>query len=140
MARAVFRFFGAIHIFVYRLTSGRIAGRVAGLRVLLLTTTGRTSGRKRTVPLGSLKEGEAYIVIASNAGLDVHPGWFHNLRSEPRVQIQVGATLMEARARVVEGEERARLWARVVSLSPGYAIYERRTKRVIPLVALHPTG
>jgi deazaflavin-dependent oxidoreductase (nitroreductase family) len=139
MARAVFRFFGAIHIFVYRLTSGRIAGRVAGLRVLLLTTTGRTSGRKRTVPLGCLKEGEAYIVIASNAGFDVHPGWFHNLRAEPRVQIQVGAALMEARARVIEGDERSRLWSRVVSLSPGYSIYERRTRRVIPLVALHPT-
>jgi deazaflavin-dependent oxidoreductase (nitroreductase family) len=140
MARAFFRFFGAVHIFFYRLSSGRIAGRVQGMQVLLLTTTGRKSGRRRTVPLGSLQDGKAYVVVASNAGFDVHPGWFFNLQADPRVHLEVGGASMEARARILEGEERARLWARVISRSPGYASYERRTRRAIPLVALHPVS
>jgi deazaflavin-dependent oxidoreductase (nitroreductase family) len=131
-----FRFFNGIHIFFYRLTSGRFGGRVQGLRVLLLTTEGRKTGIDRTVPLGTFEDGGAYIVIASNAGLDVHPGWFINLRSQPRVRVQIGAKPMAAEARIVEGAERERLWGRLVALSPGYRRYEKSTSRVIPLVAL----
>jgi deazaflavin-dependent oxidoreductase (nitroreductase family) len=79
-------------------------------------------------------------VIASNAGQDSHPGWFFNLRSDPRVRVEVGARAFEARARILEGEERAAAWSRVVSAAPGYGAYERRTQRIIPLVALQPVG
>jgi deazaflavin-dependent oxidoreductase (nitroreductase family) len=137
MAKAFFRIFGRLHTFMYRLTSGRFGARVQGLRVVLVTTQGRRTGRLRTVPLGTFRDGEAYIITASNAGQKNHPGWFLNLRKEPRVRLEDGAESIEVRARVVEGDERARLWARLISLSPGYAMYERRTKRVIPMVALH---
>jgi deazaflavin-dependent oxidoreductase (nitroreductase family) len=72
--------------------------------------------------------------------MDVHPGWFINLRSQPRVRVQIGAKAMAAEARIVEGSERERLWGRLVALSPGYARYEKSTSRLIPLVALHPAG
>jgi deazaflavin-dependent oxidoreductase (nitroreductase family) len=135
----LFRATNRIHIFVYRLTAGRFAGRVQGLTILLLTTNGRRSGNERTVPLGAFEDGGAYIVTASNAGSDVHPSWFFNLRSDSLVRIQVGARSTNARAHILEGTERARLWSHLVSLSPGYRRYERSTRRVIPLVALRPS-
>jgi deazaflavin-dependent oxidoreductase (nitroreductase family) len=136
--KAFMRFFIRIHIFMYRLTSGKVAGRVQGLTVLLLTTQGRRSGRERTVPLGTFEDGGAYIVTASNSGSDVDPGWFINLKSQPHVRIQVGPRSIDAEAHIVEGAERTRLWNRLVSLSPGYGRYEKSTKRVIPLIALRP--
>ena len=140
MVGAFFRFFNRIHVLVYRLIAGRVGGRVQGLQVLLLTTRGRRSGRERTVPLGTFEDRGRYIVVASNAGFDVHPGWFFNLRNEPRVRMQIGGRDLAAQARILEGEERARLWTRLVSLSPGYARYEKSTRRVIPLIALHPSA
>ncbi len=81
------------------------------------------------------------VIVASHAGSDTHPGWFFNLRPNPRVRIQVGGSLSEAEVRVVDGEERASLWSRLVSLSSGYGIYARSTRRVIPLIALRiPEG
>ena len=139
MMKSLFRMIFSVLIFLYRLTSGRIGGRMQGLQVLLLTTKGRRTGRDRTVGLGTFEQDEAYVVVASNAGADVHPGWFFNLRSEPHVSIQLGDRVMAAEARILEGEERARVWQKLVSLAPGYARYETSTKRVIPLVALHPT-
>ena len=140
MAKGVFRFFNRVHILLYRLTRGRVGGRILGIRVLLLTTKGRKSGKERTVPLGTFEDRGRYVVVASNGGLDVHPAWFFNLRSDPRVRIQVGAVSRAAEARLLEGEERTRVWQELVSLAPGYAGYETSTKRVIPLVALHPTA
>ena len=141
MAKPLFRFFNRIHIFLYRLTAGRLGGRIQGLRVLLLSTTGRRSGKERTVPLGFFEDGGAWVITASNAGFDVHPGWFFNLRSDSRVRVEVGGKFSSAQAQIVDGEERARLWNRLISQSPGYARYEKSTKRVIPLVALRiPEG
>ena len=140
MSKTLFRFFNRIHIFFFRVTAGRVGGRVQGLSILLLTTKGRRSGKKRTVPLGAFEDDGAYIVTASNAGFDVHPGWFINLRSEPHVRIQLGDRVMAAVARILEGEERVRVWQKLVSLSPGYRQYEKRTRRVIPLIALHPSA
>ena len=140
MAKPLFRFFNRIHIFLYRLTAGRLGGRIQGLRVLLLSTTGRRSGKERTVPLGFFEDGGAWVITASNAGFDVHPGWFFNLRSDSRVRVEVAGKVSPAHAQIVDGEERARLWNRLISQSPGYARYEKSTRRVIPLVALHPVA
>jgi len=136
MSKAFFRLFNRIHVFLYRLTGGRFGGRIQALQVLLLTTTGRRTGQPRTVPLGSFSDDGAHIVIASNGGSDRHPGWFVNLKHEPSVKVQIGSETREAEARVVHGSERARLWQRLISLAPGYAGYERSTKREIPVVAL----
>jgi deazaflavin-dependent oxidoreductase (nitroreductase family) len=144
MAKPLFRFFNRIHIFLYRLTAGSLGGRIQGLRVLLLTTKGRRSGKERTVPLGFFEDGGAWVITASNAGFDVHPGWFFNLRSDSRVRVEVGGKISSAQAQIVDGEERVRLWNRLISQSPGYARYEKSTKRVIPLIAIrrasHPGG
>lgn len=136
MGKAIFRFFLGIHIFTYRLTGGKFGGKVRGLPVLLLTTSGRKTGKKRTIPLGYFKEAGGYVITASNAGFDAHPAWFHNLRSNPRATIEVDDQRFEVRAEIAAGEKRDQLWARLVSLAPGYAGYARKTRRVIPLVVL----
>jgi len=107
--------------------------------MLLLRTIGRRSRQPRTAALLYVRDGAAYTVIASKGGAPQHPAWFLNLTSQPDVEIQVGRQRIPVRARVAEGEERARLWARADDVNQGqYAIYQSRTKRVIPVVVLEP--
>jgi F420H(2)-dependent quinone reductase len=138
MLKSVFRFFLAIHIFVYRLTGGKFGGKVQGLSVLLLTTSGRKTGKKRTTPLGYFKDDGGYVITGSNAGFDTHPAWFHNLRSDPRATIEVNDQRFEVRAEIAGAEKRDKLWARLIALAPGYADYAKKTSREIPLVILRP--
>ncbi|WP_432829463.1 nitroreductase/quinone reductase family protein [Dactylosporangium sp. CA-092794] len=107
----------------------------AGL--LLLTTTGRRSGRRHTSPVGCARDGDRILIFASNAGLPHHPAWYHNLRADPRVTVELGAETFEARAEVLGGEERDRRYAEQGRRVPAYAAYQERTDRVIPVVALH---
>lgn len=130
--------FWKIHPVVYRLTGGRLLGELMGMPVLLLTTRGRKSGKLRTTPLTFIPDGERFVVIGSFLGEPRHPGWVHNLRAEPRAQLQVGSTRHEVVAHEAEGEERARLWQAAVALGAGYEDYEGRTDRVIPVVVLTP--
>ena len=125
-------------VFMYRLTGGGIGGKMQNMPVLLLTTTGRKSGKSRTVPLGYLKDGADYVVIASYAGQPRHPAWFLNLQSHPEATIQVKRSQMQVKAETAKPEKRRELWARLVEVSPGYAKYQERTTRKIPLVILHP--
>ncbi len=136
----VFRFFLALHIYFYRLTRGKFGGKVQGLSILLLTTTGRKTGQKRTTPLGYFKDEGGYVITASNAGADRHPAWFLNLQADPHVIIDVKDKRFEVRAEIAGMEKRDQLWARLISLSPGYASYARKTRREIPLVILRPQG
>lgn len=138
MLRSIFRLFLAIHIFFYRLTGGKFGGKVQGLPVLLLTTRGRKTGKKRTTPLGYFTEDGAYIITASNAGLDTHPAWYHNLRSDPHATIEVNDQRYEVHAETAGEEKRDQLWTRLVGLAPGYANYEKKTSRKIPLLILRP--
>ena len=90
MAKSFFRLFMALGTYLYKISNGKIGGRISGLQVLLLTTTGRKTGKKRTTPLGYFKDQEGgYVIIGSNAGFDTHPAWFHNLTSQPHVTIQI---------------------------------------------------
>ena len=130
----------SVYVFLYRATNGRFGGRVQGLSVLLLTTIGRKSGRRRTTPLGYFEDRGRYVVIASNSGRDRHPGWFHNLTAHPTIQLQIGDQHLAARAAVAGPEERNRLWSRLLELSPGYGDYERKTRREIPIVILDPAA
>ena len=130
--------FWKIHPALYRLTGGRVLGRLLGLPVLLLTTTGRRSGQPRTRALTYLPDGEHTVVIASFLGEPRHPDWWLNLRAHPEATIQRGATTTRVRAREAEGEERERLWRAVVATTPDYAEYARRTSRRIPVVVLEP--
>jgi F420H(2)-dependent quinone reductase len=134
--RAAIRAFIAGHTALYRLTAGRVGGKVIGLPVLLLTTTGRKSGLPRTVPLVFFEDGERLVVIASKGGDPKDPQWWENLKHDPNAQVQVGAEHRRMRARLSSVEERARLWPRVKRENPTYAEYEKRTTREIPVVIL----
>jgi|HubBroStandDraft_6_1064221.scaffolds.fasta_scaffold39958_2 deazaflavin-dependent oxidoreductase (nitroreductase family) len=138
-----------LHQFVYRHSGGLIGSRiVAGSQALLLTTTGRRSGKARTCALIYLRDGERLVVVASNGGSDHPPSWLLNLQAHPDVEVQIGLRKFSARASVASAEERERLWPRVnrhnMGLAPimhpgargRYDVYQRHTARVIPLVLL----
>lgn len=130
-----------VHPVLYRLTGGRwFIGRNFGVRNVILVTTGRRTGRAREIPLYAFEDGERVVVIGSNAGGEREPVWVGNLRAHPRAQVRVGRDLRAVRAREAEGDERARLWRLAVDGYPGYALYQHRTQRPIPVVVLEPTA
>ena len=124
------------HVGVYRLTCGRVLGKGVGAPVLLLTTTGRKTGKRRTWPLLYLVEGDSYVVVASNGGSITHPSWYLNLTSYPTATIRLRSYQGLVEARTASPEERAFLWPKMVELYYGYETYQGRTKRQIPLVML----
>jgi len=136
MANLGFRILGGLHKRVYRLTGGRVGGRIGKLPVLLLTTIGRKSGRPRTQPLAYTRVGDGYAVIASKGGAAQHPLWYLNLRANPLAEVTVGRETRKVRARDAEGEERERLWRTLADLYPGYDRYAQKTSRRIPVVVL----
>lgn len=138
---AVFKGLNAFHRGVLRLTGGRIGWNAGRMPVLELTTTGRKSGRPHTVILTSpLQDGETIVVVASRGGDAHHPAWFLNLRDDPDVEVSFGgAPKRPMRARVASADERASMWPRVTSKYKGYAGYQRKTEREIPLVLLEPS-
>jgi deazaflavin-dependent oxidoreductase (nitroreductase family) len=138
MQKQFFKFVMSIFVGLYRMTSGRIGGSMQGLGVLLLTTTGRKSGKQWTTPLGYFEDNGAYIITASNAGADRDPSWFFNLKSNPIVNIQVKDKQITAIAEPADSEKRNQLWDRLVTIAPGYKNYEKQTSRVIPMVILKP--
>jgi deazaflavin-dependent nitroreductase family protein len=130
----------AVHRGLLKITGGRIGWRLGKMPVVELTTTGRKSGLPRTVMLTSpLQEGSAIVVVASRGGDPQHPAWFLNLRDHPDVEVAIhGAPKRPMRARVATPEERARMWPLVTAEYKGYAGYQTKTDREIPLVLLEP--
>jgi len=126
------------HVGVYRRTGGKMGGRVQGGEILLLTTKGRRSGGTHTNPLMFVRDGESFVVIASNAGQQRNPAWYWNVTSNPDVGIQIGPRRMRAEARTATPEERGRLWPEIVTRYPGYGKYQVKVTREIPLVYLDP--
>ena len=126
------------NVLAYRWSRGLVGGKAAGLPVLLLTTTGRKSGKRRTRPLGYLEDGHNYVVIGSNAGQSRNPAWVLNLQSDPQATVQVKGARIPVVAVLVGREERRRIWAEVVSRAPIYDSYQNLTEREIPLVFLRP--
>ncbi len=111
------------------------------LPTLLLTTTGRKSGKPRALPLIYGESGDSYVVIASKGGMPTHPVWFLNLEANPGCELMVGAKAVTARARVAEGDERVRLWKEMAALYPPYDQYQENAgSRTIPVVVLDPVG
>jgi len=129
-----------VHQWLYENSDGRIGATLGGRPMLLLRTVGRRTGQPRTAALLYVRDGDAYVVIASKGGSPHHPGWFHNLMAQPNAQIQVGRERMPVHARVAKGKERSRLWARADEVNQGqYAVYQSRTSRIIPVVVLDVT-
>jgi deazaflavin-dependent oxidoreductase (nitroreductase family) len=138
LVRSATKYLGALHRLLYRVSGGRIGGRLWDLPVVLLTTTGRKSGKQRTVPLCSIRDGGNVVVIASYGGLDQPPAWWLNLEANPEAKLLHGRTRLNVTAHNAVAEERTRLWAEVTARAPGYLEYERRTDREIPVVILSP--
>jgi len=132
------RFITGVHEFWYRATNGLVGGNLLGARVLLLTTTGRKSGKRHTTPLTYLEDGENLVIIASNGGADTDPNWWSNLKANPQSLVQVGAQHKELLAEAATGAERERLWSAVTARYPVYRRYAVATKREIPVVILRP--
>mgnify|MGYP002738662852 CR=1 FL=1 len=139
MSRPPIELFGQEHVERYRETDGEIGHEwLPGVFTLLLTTTGRRSGRPFTTPLIYAEDGDDYVVIASKGGAPGHPDWYLNLRDDPEVELQVGAEVVRATAQTVDGPRRDELWARMAQIWPDYDAYTERTDREIPVVVLHP--
>jgi deazaflavin-dependent oxidoreductase (nitroreductase family) len=128
---------------VYRLTGGRatFVSWVAGLPVVMLTTTGAKTGRRHTLPLVGLPDGERMVVIASNYGQERNPGWYYNLRTNASATIEFEGATREVTARELAGEEREREYARGIEIYPGWTQYRKRAaNRQIPVIELIPAA
>jgi len=139
LASPLIRAASAANTWVYRLSGGRIGGRFRqGAPVLLLTTTGRKSGRPRTAPLLYLEDGENLVVVASKGGMSQHPVWYLNLEANPDVEVEIATSRRRLRARRASDEEKAKLWPRLVAMYRDYDDYQARTDRNIPVLILGP--
>ena len=129
--------FIAAHTFVLRTSGGKIGGSMGGQKVLLLTTKGNKTGKPRTVPVMCFEDEGRPVVIASAGGSPAHPAWFKNLERDPSVTVEMDGRRFDARAEVVTGERRARIWKEVVRAQPRFAEYAKKTEgREIPVVVL----
>jgi deazaflavin-dependent oxidoreductase (nitroreductase family) len=120
----------------FRSNGGKVGGQFEGAPLLLLTTTGAKSGLARTNPMMYLPDGDRLVVFATKAGAPTNPDWYHNLAANPSATVEVGPESFDVDAHVTTGAERDELYARQAELYPGFAEYETRTDRVIPVVAL----
>ena len=124
---------------LYRLSGGRIGGKFpGGAKILLLSTTGRKSGKERTLPLLYLRDGDKLIIVASKGGHDHHPHWYLNLKANPDVVAQVKSDKRTMRAQDATAEEHARYWPELAAMYDGYEKYTKLTDRKIPVVVLSP--
>jgi deazaflavin-dependent oxidoreductase (nitroreductase family) len=129
---------GKLNVPIYRLTRGRVGGKVGRAPVLLLTSTGRRSGAQRTAPVLYMRDGANLVVIGSNAGNTNEPGWSFNLKANPDAHVEIGAQHSDVRARVADGEERERLWRAMNAEYEGFEDYDARTSRDIAVFVLEP--
>lgn len=126
-----------MHNLLYRLSGSKVAGQIGASRVLLLTTTGRKSGKPRTTPLFYLPDNGRFILVASNGGSPTHPTWWLNLQANPNAMVQIGNQKLPVTAAQADREERKHLWPLLTKMYSGYADYQKRTTREIPVVILH---
>jgi deazaflavin-dependent oxidoreductase (nitroreductase family) len=128
--------YNAKNIAEFRRNHGRVGGYFEGKPLLLLHTVGKRTGKLRVNPVMYLKDGDRYVVFASNGGDNRNPDWYYNLKNNPDVQIEVGDDTIDVHAEEIKGEERDRLYAKQAALHPQFADYQRKTKRAIPVIAL----
>lgn len=133
------KIFIALNIFFYRLTGGVLGGKMGTSTVLLLTTTGRKTGKQRTVPLRYLRHDDGYMIVASNWGMEKPPAWYNNLKANPTVNIQVMGKRMTARAEIASDAQRPPLYQEFINADPRFIEYEKTAKpRTIDVILLHP--
>jgi deazaflavin-dependent oxidoreductase (nitroreductase family) len=128
------------HVALYRLTGGAIGGRAQHMSVLLLTSTGRKSGKQYTTPLVYFADGDDVVVVASNGGQGKLPNWWLNIRQSKQASMEIGRKRFQASVQEAKAEERQRLWAQVVAYGAGHETYQERTPYPIPLIIFHPVA
>ena len=138
MASADDELFGAEHVRVYRETAGQRGYHWRGTTILLLSTTGRSSGELRTTPLIHRTDGDRWVVVASKGGAPENPSWYENLKADPNATIEVQGDVIAVAASTASGEERTRLWSLLAEAWPAYDDYQKKTDREIPVVVLTP--
>lgn len=138
LSRAFPKFLGRMNRLLIRLSRGRLGSSKRGIPIGLLTTRGRRSGRATTVPLMYLDDGERYLVVAANSGRDRPPQWFLNLKAHSAATFERNGTRRPVRARIVDEDERARLWPRLVRHNPLWAAFQSCTDRETAVVSLDP--
>jgi deazaflavin-dependent oxidoreductase (nitroreductase family) len=131
--------FNARIIDEFHANEGRVGGMFEGTTLLLLHHVGARTGANRVNPLAYDRDGDRYVIFASKAGAPTNPDWYHNLKAHPNVEIEVGSDTIDVVAAEAVGEERDRLYRRQAERSPGFAEYETKTDRVIPVMLLTPT-
>ena len=124
----------------FRANDGKVTGPFAGAPLVLITTTGAKSGQRRTTPLVYTRDGDRVVIIASKGGAPEHPAWFHNLRANPEVTVELPGDTFTARAVITEGDERDRLFRAQADAMPNFDEYAEKTTRTIPVVALERVG
>jgi deazaflavin-dependent oxidoreductase (nitroreductase family) len=120
----------------FRANDGKVGGRFANTSLLLLHTTGAKSGKQRINPVAYTTDGDRLVIIASKGGAPTNPDWYYNLVANPKVDIEVGTEEFRAKAQVAKGPERTRLYEQRAAQYPGFAEYERKTERTIPVITL----
>ena len=135
---AAFKVANAIHCAVFRASRGRLGGRAKDIPIMLLSTTGRRSGRVHTVPVGYIERGDHMLIVGSAGGFSWHPAWYLNLRTNPRVLVELPKERRAMVAEVTEGDERIALWNSAVAAYPVLESYQRKTSREIGVVRLRP--
>jgi deazaflavin-dependent oxidoreductase (nitroreductase family) len=124
----------------FRANGGKVGGQFEGAPLLLLHTTGAKTGDEHVTPVMYRQLADGYAVFASKAGAPSNPDWYHNLVANPSVRAEIGTQTLPLRARIAAGDEREQIWTAHKAVNPGFADYERKTTRQIPVVILEPAG
>ena len=132
------KFLTSSNVFIFRLSNGKLGSKMGKQSVLLLHTVGRKTGKQYYTTLSYYRDGENYLVVASNWGKENHPGWYYNLLEHPTATIQVGPRIINVEAHPVGEEDNSRLWELVTGKNSQYIDYQKHTKRRIPIVILSP--
>lgn len=122
----------------FRANNGKVGGRFQNSRLVLVNTIGAKTGQVRTIPLAYIKEDDKVYIVGSAGGSDKHPAWYHNLLANPEITYELGGAPVLARARLLEGDERAGAWTRIVAALPFFGDYATNVTREIPVFVLEP--
>jgi len=134
----LFKLYMKLQIFIFRRTQGKSMATMRGMPILLLNTVGHKTGQIRTTPLMYIRDGDNYVITASNNGSDKHPYWFQNIQAFPQVEIEVPGKKLKATVSIATTTEHDRLWPKLVAQAPFFDNYQKGTTRSIPMLLLHP--